>query len=258
MFETHHLMIDAEEDILAISSSETRYNVQLTSTDLLSCHQMNQVFMCDSFGVMSKRFNDTCLGALYMQRFELVRGLCKFQLIPMKEQVYQVRKGQYLVYSPDTSTATMRCRNGSHSEIHLQKGTQQIKIPPGCQGFFLDHLATSDYSVRLASEVLHFGWDWDPLTLLPAGDIADIGRMLKNMSDLHLHHPDLLELQYITWQNGSSSDIGRLDLGLQGLSSSVSSYFASFGTGMGATIILIIVGLSYLNCRRGESAQPAT
>jgi hypothetical protein len=62
MFETHHLMINAEEDILAISSSETQYNVQLTSTDLLSCHRMNQVFMCDSFGVMSKRFNDTCLG----------------------------------------------------------------------------------------------------------------------------------------------------------------------------------------------------
>jgi hypothetical protein len=257
MFEMHHLMIDAEEDILAISSSETRYNVQLTSTDLLSCHRMNQVFMCDSFGVMSKRFNDTCLGALYMQRFEIVRGLCKFRVIPMKEQVYQVSKGQYLVYSPDTSTATMRCQNGNHSEIHLQRWTQQVKIPPGCQGFFLDHLAISDYSVRLASEVLHFGWDWDPLTLLPAGDIADMGRMLKNMSNLHLHHPDLLELQYITRQNGSSSDIGRLDLGLQGLSSSVSSYFTSFGTGMGATIILIIVCLSYLNCRRGESAQPA-
>ena len=53
----------------------------------------------------------------------------------------------------------------------------------------------------------------------------------------------------------STADIGQLNLGLQGLTSSVSSYFASFGTGMGATIILIIVGLSYLNCRRGESAQ---
>ncbi len=257
MFETHHLMIDAEDDILAISSTETRYNIQLSSTDLLSCHRMNQVFMCDSFGVMSRRFNDTCLGALYMQRFELVRGLCKFKVVPLKEQVYQVRKGQYLVFSPEASTANMRCRNGSHHEIHLQRGTQQIKIPPGCQGFFLDHLATSDYSVRLASEVVHYGWDWDPLTLLPAGDIADMGRMLRNLSDLHLHHPDLLELQYITRQNMSAADIGRLDLGLQGLTSSVSSYFASFGTGMGATIILIIVRLSYLNCRRGESAQPS-
>jgi hypothetical protein len=36
-----------------------------------------------------------------------------------EEPVY-VRKGQYLVYSPKASTASMRCRNGSHSEIHLQ------------------------------------------------------------------------------------------------------------------------------------------
>ncbi len=249
MFDTHHLMIDAEDDILAISSSEVCYNVQLSSLDLLSCHRMNQVFMCDWFGVMSKQFNHTCLGALYMQRFELVRGLCKFRVVPFKEQVYQVRKGQYLVYSPEASTASMRCCNGSHSEIHLQRGTQQIKIPPGCQGFFLDHLATSDYWVCLASEVLHFGWDWDPLTLLLAGDIADMGQMLCNLSDLHLHHPDLLELQYLTRQNLSSADIGCLDLGLQELTSSVSSYFVSFGTGMGATIVLIIVGLSYLNCR---------
>jgi hypothetical protein len=106
MFDTHHLMIDAEDDILAILSSEIRYNIQLSSTDLLSCHRMNQVFMCDSFGVMSKRFNDTCLGALYMQRFELVHGLCKFRVVPFKEQVYQVRKGQYLVYSPEASTAS--------------------------------------------------------------------------------------------------------------------------------------------------------
>jgi hypothetical protein len=93
---------------------------------------------------------------------------------------------------------------------------------------------------------------------LPAGDIADMGRMLRNLSDLHLHHPDLLELQYLTRQNMSTADIGQLNLGLQGLTSSVSSYFASFGTGMGAMIILIIVGLSYLNCRRGESAQPSS
>jgi hypothetical protein len=85
-----------------------------------------------------------------------------------------------------------------------------------------------------------------------------MGRMSRNLSDLHLHHPDLLELQYITRQNVSSADIGRLDLRLQGLTSSVSSYFTSFGTKMGATIILIIVGQSYLNCRRGESAQPSS
>jgi hypothetical protein len=136
MFDIHNLMLYAHNDMLAISSTEIRYNVQLSSTDLLSCHRINQIFMCDSFGVMSKRFNDTCLGALHMQRFQLVWSLCKFRVVPMREQVYQVRKGQFLVYCPDTSTATLKCHNGLHSKVHLQKGTQQVWIPPGCQGFF--------------------------------------------------------------------------------------------------------------------------
>jgi len=38
MFNTHHLMLDTHDDVLAISSTETRYNIQLSSTDLLLCH----------------------------------------------------------------------------------------------------------------------------------------------------------------------------------------------------------------------------
>ncbi len=65
MFATHHLMIDAQDDILAILSSETGYNIQLSSTYLLSCHQKNQVFMCDSFGVMSKQFKHMPVSLVY-------------------------------------------------------------------------------------------------------------------------------------------------------------------------------------------------
>jgi len=66
MFETHHLLPDVKNNVLAISSTDTRYNVQLSSMDLMSCHRVNHVFMCDSFRVLSKRFNNTCLGALHM------------------------------------------------------------------------------------------------------------------------------------------------------------------------------------------------
>ncbi len=54
MFDTHHLLPDVKDDVLAISSTDTRFNVQLSSTNLLSCHRVNQIFMCDSFGVMSR------------------------------------------------------------------------------------------------------------------------------------------------------------------------------------------------------------
>jgi hypothetical protein len=44
MFETHHLLPDVKDDVLAISSTDTRFNVQLSSTDLLLCHRVNQIF----------------------------------------------------------------------------------------------------------------------------------------------------------------------------------------------------------------------
>jgi hypothetical protein len=39
----------------------------------------------------------------------------------------------------------------------------------------------------------------------------------------------------------------------------VSSYFTLFGTGMGLTVMLILIALSYLNCRRADgpsNSQP--
>jgi hypothetical protein len=92
LFETHHLLLDVKNDVLAISSTDTRYNVQLSSTDLMSCHRVNQIFMCDSFGVVSKRFNNTCLGVLYMQQFKEVQTLCPFKVVPVEERVYQLWK----------------------------------------------------------------------------------------------------------------------------------------------------------------------
>ncbi len=109
MFDTHHLMLDVKNDMLGISSTDTKYNIQLSSADLTSCHWINQVFMCNLFGVMSRPFNDTCLGALYMQKFKVVKDLCKFKVVPVSEQVYQVKKGLFLVYALEPRNADLVC-----------------------------------------------------------------------------------------------------------------------------------------------------
>jgi hypothetical protein len=83
LFKTHHLLPDVKNDILAVSSIDIRYNVQLSSTDFMSCHRVNQICLCDSFRVLSKRFNNTCLGALYMQQFK--EAQCPFKVVPVEE-----------------------------------------------------------------------------------------------------------------------------------------------------------------------------
>ncbi len=102
MFETHHLLPDVKDDVLAISSTDTMYNVQLSSTDLMSCHRVNQIFMCDSFGVLSRHFNNTGLGALYMQKFEDAQKLCPFKVVPLKNECINSGKDTSLCTCPDT------------------------------------------------------------------------------------------------------------------------------------------------------------
>ncbi len=198
LFETHHLLPDVRNDILAISSTDTRYNAQLSSTDLLSCHRVNQIFMCDYFGVMSRSFNNTCLGSLHMQQFEAAQKLCPFKVVPVEEQVYQLRKGHFITYLPTFTTVNIQCQNGTATEMHLKKGTQQIHISPGCQGIFPNHFLTSDYSVRLDANIMHFEWDWDPITFLPAGEYEEMAEVLKDIGELKLHQLDLSDLQYLT------------------------------------------------------------
>jgi hypothetical protein len=60
LFDMHVLIPDIKSDTLAIMSTNTCYNIQLSSTDLLFCHLVSQIFMCNSFGMMLCNFNNTC------------------------------------------------------------------------------------------------------------------------------------------------------------------------------------------------------
>ncbi len=259
VFDTHHFMLDMKNNMLGISSTNTKYNVLLSSANLISCHRVNQVFICDSFGVMSKQFNDTCLSALYIQKFGAVKNLCKFKVLPMSEQVYQVKKGLFLVYAPEPRNADMVCCNGSHSELHLSKGTQQIWIPPGCQAFFYEHLATSDFSIQLGSKIIHFQWDWDPISLLPAKEIEEIAQTLKNLSSLNLQQPDLADLRYVTKikeaEHNSEFGFSKLNLGLSYLGSRLFEGLTTLGARFSTIVLIAGAIFLYCHCQR-KTPQP--
>jgi len=83
--------------------------------------------------------------------------------------------------------------------MHLKKGTQLLHISPGCQGTFPNHLLMSDYLVWLHTNIIHYKWDWDPITFLPHGDIEEMVEVLKHIGKLRLHQLDLSDLQYLSW-----------------------------------------------------------
>jgi len=256
LFDTHHLMPDLKQDVIGISSTDDKYNILLSTTDLLSCHNVNQVFMCDTFGVMSKVFNDTCLGVLYMQKFKEAQSLCNFKVVLVEEHIYQLKKGCFIVYLPQATPVHLKCRDKSHSQLHMSPGTQQLVIPPGCQGSFGHHLVTSDCSVRLDSEVIHYEWDWDPITFLEPDEFSKMSTVVNHLKESKLRHTALSDLQYFAQLNSTRQwhrqSISFLGLGL----SSVRGILV---------VTAIVAGLIILYCKccckqgnTGSAASPGT
>ncbi len=203
-FQDHFLIPDVQHDVLAVSSNDHRLSTHLSSVDLLGCHRVNQIFMCDRFGVLSRSFNHTCLGSLFIQDFQTARTACKFEIAPVTEKVFQLRKNWFAAFLPQPATIPIKCRNGTVTEKHLGKGSQQFHLSPGCEAIFSKHQVFSDLSIKMPAEIVHFEWSWDPLTMvnmLP----QEVSPELQRLQTFGLHRPQLTDLQFLSAQNSQNT-----------------------------------------------------
>ena len=153
--------------------------------------------MCDRFGVLARGYNDTCLGSLYNQQFEAAQRLCKFELVLITEQVYQLKKHHFLVYLPQALTVPIKCRNGSTTEKHLSKGHREIYISSGCEAEFINHRITTDTSITFPADILHFEWQWDKLQITDFMNFDEIPVELLRLAHNGITRPTLSDLQFL-------------------------------------------------------------
>ena len=191
---THALMPVANDDILALSSGFTRYSAQLSSSDLLGCHVINNVYLCERHGVLNSNLNNSCLGSLYQQDVEAVRNWCTLQVHRSGELVYQLLNNWYLAYSPSAQTAPISCSNGTQSELHLSKGIVKFYLSPGCRLHLQQHLIISDVSIKLDGDLLHFEWRWDEVTLNNL-DPEQVNEQLRYLEENGIRRPTFSDLQ---------------------------------------------------------------
>ena len=241
-FEDHFLIPDVQHDVLAVSSNDHRLSTHLSSVDLLGCHRVNQIFMCDRFGVLSRQFNNTCLGSLFIQDFATAQTACKFEIAPVTEKVFQLRKNWFAAFLPGPATIPIKCRNGTVTEKHLGRGSQQFHLSPGCEAYFNVHQVFSDLSIKMPAEILHFEWTWDPLTMvnmLPDKVVPELERLWT----FGLHRPALTDLQYLSAQQSQAN---------WSTWSHIAHYVGN------AVLIILIIGLALwigIRCYRWKKSQ---
>jgi hypothetical protein len=200
---THSLIPSVRNDILAISSGPNRLSAQFTSSDLMSCHTVNSVQICERHGVLNKHLNSTCLGALYLQELDAVQELCPLEVTPAKEIVHQLLKNWFLIFSPEPQTAYVECRNGTQSELHLKAGISKHFLSPSCKANFRSHLLLSDSSIQLPTDLLHFEWQWDPFTLLDV-EPNEVSPFLQELYLSGIHRPTISQIQQLKLQEAKT------------------------------------------------------
>jgi hypothetical protein len=161
--ESHFLMPDPANQILAISSGVDRLSMEMSVANLMSCHRINSACLCERHGVMRRELNSTCLGSLYVQDFPGAMTLCEMQIVEQTETVLQLQDNWYLVYSPAAFTSYIICLNNSNSEVFVKTGPNQIYISNSCRMRLKDHVLISDFSLRLDSVIKHYEWDLDEI-----------------------------------------------------------------------------------------------
>ena len=169
---------NVKNDILAISSTKDRLHVQLSAADLAGCHEIGGTYLCNQFGVLYRNFSNTCMGALYDQKFDTAKILCEFTIEPVTDRVYSLRKNQFVIHLSNPITVPITCQGDktgkTSTEKHLGRGPQTFTLPSGCTAQFQDHVVYSDMTIKMPSETLHFEWKWQALDMFstPATEVG--------------------------------------------------------------------------------------
>jgi len=134
--------------VLAVSNTNIRFSSQLPTLELQSCNRINKIYLCERNGVMNKFPEDTCLGALYHQKFDLAKRICHFHVEPDKEFIYQLLNNWFLIYVTAPSIVPVTCQDKNHYVWHLKTGITRQHLPAGCTADLPQNLLLSDISIR--------------------------------------------------------------------------------------------------------------
>jgi len=144
--------------LLALSNRVPRAMMHIDHADLIDCHQVNQIYLCERHGVLQNQIKSSCLGALFEQDIPSAQQACDLELVPYTESVLQLKNNWFLIYSPVMFTAYMQCLNETTDAKPIQIGVQQHYVDPSCHLELKNHSLTSDISMKLDAEITYFPW----------------------------------------------------------------------------------------------------
>jgi hypothetical protein len=132
----HLLLPKPVNQNFVISSSLVCLSTELSVFNLMDCHKMNTMHLCEEPGVLWKELKS-------MQDFAGAMVLCDMEITTQKETILQLQDNWYLAHSPKPYTSHITCRNLSNSDMFLTPGPDRFYFSPSCHLQLHEHLIIS-------------------------------------------------------------------------------------------------------------------
>ena len=184
-FAQNHTLTPAvgEKDILAFGFMNT-FKI-ISQSDLAGCHHMGEFYFCKGRNVLQTRMEETCLGAIFVKHLSGMKQHCKFEIKPLREQVFQLSRNKWQVYSQSTFSTTVVCPK-SVRPISIDF-TTTIELQPGCKIRLQSHLLYAEHEDEITVPGIHFHWAWNASALFPDVTQASFTAALNSLIDYGLH-----------------------------------------------------------------------
>jgi hypothetical protein len=154
-------------------------------------------YLCDKTRILDKKLDQSCLGALYNEQFDVARTFCPMKIIHAEDIIYRLNNNHYLVYTAVGQTIPINCP-GNSSEKFLHREISEFQLDPGCKTSLQHHYVFADESIAKGSGLEHITLPHESQMGIPHITAFDLEHHLQSMKIHVQYRPtinDLVEAQ---------------------------------------------------------------
>ena len=122
--------------------------MQLSQIDLMRCHMVNNIYVCEQHSVLNQYLISTCLGSLYTQDFKGIKKFCPLEVHKAGKITHQLTRNWILAHFLVAQTVPITCRNGIILEQYLSKGINKLNISSGFNEHLQTHFVMHNFSLK--------------------------------------------------------------------------------------------------------------
>ena len=184
-FSANHSLTPAvgSADIIAVGNLNTFKIV--SQSDLTSCHRLGDTYFCKGRNVLQTKMGGTCLGAIFIKDLAGMKSFCKFEITPLEEQVFQLSRNKWQVFSKTHFTTAKVC-DGSVTPLAIGYSTS-VQLNPSCKVRLQSHILYAEQEDTVSIEPIHFTWAWNVSAIFPNIPVSQFSAAMQSLHDYGLH-----------------------------------------------------------------------